>query len=411
MSIISQVKKKAIIATMIGNTLEFYDLALYGLMAPIIVSLFLPQFDIATGLILTFLIPILNIFVRPLGAFIIGRFGDKHGRKGALLFSIFGMALTTGIIGILPTYASIGIIAPLSFSLLRLLQGFFVAGEYNGGAIFVLEHSGEGKKGFLSGLYCMCTVIGVLLASLIATLVAYLPKEYWRVPYILGACTGIIGLYIRASVEETPKFKEYQYVKNIIPQDLYAKAKTSLAVVSTAGLASAMYLLPTLLMNSLLPLATKHSLPTIMTINTFTTGLHMVLLPFFGLLADKISIQRSIFIASVLIFLLSAPLIHLITFDSLALICVMKVIFTILSAWFLAPLHAYTYSLFHVSHRYSLISFAYAIGSQIGGLMVPLCLWTWKNYHIIDTIYIALMVFSLLAAVSLYHARKTPRYN
>src|SRR5690606_12627572 len=121
--------------------LEYYDMSLYGLMAPLLISIFLPGVDKLDALILTFVMTPISIIVRPIGAVVIGRIGDIYGRKRALLISIGGMAAVTGMIGALPDYQSIGYLAPISFVIFRSLQGFFLAGEYNGAAIFSLEHS------------------------------------------------------------------------------------------------------------------------------------------------------------------------------------------------------------------------------------------------------------------------------
>lgn len=398
---IKKKKNNATIAAMIGNALEHYDMSLYGFMVPVLISIFLPSFDKINALILTFVFSPISIIVRPLGAITIGRIGDKYGRKAALITSIGGMALATGAIGLLPTYYNIGIWAPVLFLFLRSMQGFFVAGESCGGAVFVLEHT-ESKKGYLSGLYGSYAVVGMLAAALMATLVTYLPKEFWRVPYIIGSITGIIGFYIRSNVAETPSFLKYQDVKPIKTIELIKKYKSILVAVGVSGLFSALYLLPSYLMISLLPLITSFKLPTIMTINMATTILYMVTLPLFGKLADKIGITRSMLFASITVMILAYPLISLISYDNLYCIIMMKSCFALLTAWLCSPFYAWMHNLFHTKERYTAISLSFSIGGQLGGFMVPLTLWLWKNTESFASIYGILIFWGAISAISLF---------
>lgn len=391
------------IAAMIGNALEHYDMSLYGFMVPILVSVFLPEIDKLNALILTFIFTPISIIVRPLGAILIGRIGDKYGRKYALIISIGGMAIATGVIGLLPSYYIIGIWAPILFLFLRSLQGFFIAGESCGGAVFVLE-SNDKAKGYLSGLYGSYAVVGMLMAALVTNITTYLPQEFWRIPYLLGSVTGIIGFYMRRHVEETPKFLKNKNIESVSLKTILSKYKLLLIAVAISGLHSALYLLPVYLMNSLLPLITPFGLSTIMSINTATTILYMITLPIFGKLADKISITKSMFYAAMSLIILAYPLILLISYNSLPAIIIMKVIFSLLTSWFCAPFYAYMHSLFHTKIRYTSISLSYSIGGQLGGSMVPLTLWLWKQTQSLAAIYWILIFWGIVASIALIYS-------
>jgi len=404
MDSIKKSKRNATVAAMIGNALEHYDMSLYGFMVPLLIAIFLPGVDKLNALILTFVFSPISIIVRPIGAITIGRLGDKYGRKFALIISIGGMAFATGAIGLLPTYASIGIWAPILFLFLRSLQGFFIAGESCGGAVFVLEHTEE-KKGYLSGLYCSYAVVGMLAAALMATITTYLPEKFWRVPYLLGSVTGIIGFYLRTNVTETPKFLKYQNVKPLETTGAIKKYKPILLGIGVSGLFSALYLLPAYLMNSLLPLITSYKLPTIMSINTGTTILYMITLPLFGKLADKISITKSMIGASIAVMLLAYPLISLISYDNIWCIILMKSCFALLTAWFCAPFYAWMHGLFHTKERYTSISLSHSIGGQLGGFMVPLALWLWKHTESLAAIYGILIFWAIISIISLRYSR------
>jgi len=411
MRIIKKTHNKSTIAAMIGTALEHYDASLYGFMAPLLVSIFLPTFDPLNALIISFILTPISIIVRPLGALAIGYIGDKYGRKFGLIVSMSGMAAVTGSIGLLPTYSSIGFAAPILFIVMRSLQGFFMAGEYNGAAIFVLEHHENNNKGFMSGLYCMYTVVGMLAATLVVTIISYLPQEYWRIPYLIGAMGGIVGLYMRRYIHETPVFLKCKYVEDISLKTILRKYRLLLISIGVSALFSAIYVLPTLLMNSLLPIVTGFKLSTIMAINTVATVLYMITVPMFGKLADRISINKSMSIAAAVILVLSYPLINLIYYKNLFYIIAMKMSFALMIAWFCAPFHAWIQSLFHTKERYTAISFSYSIGAQLGGFMVPVSLYMWKKTESLSAIYLILIFWAVISIVALYFERGLEKHE
>lgn len=400
----------ATVAAMIGNALEHYDMSLYGFMVPILISIFIPQVETLNALILTFVFTPISIIVRPIGALTIGRIGDIYGRKTALTVSIGGMAVVTGAIGLLPTYNSIGIWAPILFLIFRSAQGFFIAGESCGGAVFVLEHS-ESRKGYLSGLYGSYAVVGMLSAAVIATITAIFPEKFWRIPYLIGSLTGIIGFYIRTNIAETPSFLKYKNVKPVRKREVLKEYKSLLAGMGVSALHSALYLLPAYLMNSLLPLITPFKLPVIMSINTASTILYMVALPFFGKLADKISMTNSMIMASLATMLLAYPLISLIAFHNLYLLVIMKFAFAILTAWFCAPFYAWMHGLFHTKQRYTSISLSHSLGGQLGGFMVPVAIWLWKHTESLASIYGILIFWSAVSILSLLGSKLLKRHE
>jgi MHS family proline/betaine transporter-like MFS transporter len=389
------------VAAMIGTALEYYDMSLYGFMTPILVSVFLPEMSKINAIILTFISLPIGILIRPIGALVIGAIGDKHGRKKGLVVGITGMACVTGLTGLLPTYNDIGIMAPIGMLLCRIMQGFFVAGEYNGGAIFVLEHTNQGNKGLLSGLYCAYTVSGILAASGITTLISKLPIEYWRLPYILGFITGLIGLYIRKYVSETPEFIIYKDTPAINTNTIIKNYKPLLQAITVSGFFGALYNFHTVLLISFLPMVTSFTTSVVMLINFCTTLIYMLLLPVFGHLADKITFQHSMRYAASTVVVCALPLVFLIQLNDIAYIILLKVIFAILTAWFVAPFHAWIQSLFSVKMRYTAVSVSYSIGSQLGGMIPALSLWLWKYSNSLLSIALPLLLWAVLAFFAL----------
>lgn len=395
----NKINKKSYAVSMVGTALEYYDMSLYGFMAPILVSIFLPTVDPLNALIITFLLYPIGLISRPFGAILIGRIGDKFGRKKALTIGIFGMAAATGIIGLLPTYKEIGIAAPILFTACRVMQSFFVAGEYNGGAIYILEHAEAKKKGHISGLYCAYTVSGILAASAVCTAVTYLPEGYWRLPYLFGFVTGIFGFYIRMHAQESPEFIKYSGATQIDVKLLRNHMKKIFCAIGMAAFFGALYTMPALLMTSIVPLITKLSAQNVMEINTITLFIYMCMLPVSGLVADKIGFNRSMTMAAIATAVLTIPLIQLLSKGSIYDVFQAKAIFAVLSAWFIGPFHALVQSLFKINHRYRLISLTYSIGAQIGGAMPGISLWLWKETG--NTMYIGLVliIWAIIGAI------------
>src|SRR5450631_3072181 len=201
----------------LGGALEFYDFVIYVFLAPVIGRLFFPP-DIPDWLrqVQTFGIFAAGYLARPLGGIVMAHFGDLLGRKRMFMLSIFLMAVPTLAIGLLPTYAVIGIWAPLLLLVLRVLQGAAIGGEVPGAWVFVSEHVPPRHVGFACGTLTAGLTGGILLGSLVATTInkLYAPAELltqgWRVPFIIGGMFGLLAAWLRRWLHETPVFKEMQ---------------------------------------------------------------------------------------------------------------------------------------------------------------------------------------------------------
>jgi MHS family proline/betaine transporter-like MFS transporter len=204
--------RRAVRAAVIGNVLEWYDFSVYAFVAVIIARKFFPQGDEVTGLLSTFLAYGLGFLARPLGGIILGRVGDTHGRKTALLITIALMAVGTVLVGILPTYAAIGVAAPLLLVLARLMQGFSAGGEWGSSTAYIVEWAPTGKRGFYGSFQQMSVVAGLLLGSAVAALfnTIFTPEQMdswgWRIPFLLGGILGPVGMWMRRTIDETPAY-------------------------------------------------------------------------------------------------------------------------------------------------------------------------------------------------------------
>ncbi len=207
-------RRKVVITGMLGNGLEWYDYALYGHMSLVFSKLFFPSEDASFSLILTFLTFAVGFISRPLGAVIFGRIGDKYGRKRALTASMILMAIPTGCIGLLPTYAAIGVAAPILLLLIRVLQGLSLGGAFSGSMSYVVEHADPKHRAITGSVTMLSLVAGFLMGSLVSTLVATaLPEEDfmswgWRLPFFVGVLIGVVGYWLRNHGDESPVYKE-----------------------------------------------------------------------------------------------------------------------------------------------------------------------------------------------------------
>lgn len=371
-------------SVLLGNLFEHYDAALFSLLSPFLASLFFSDQEPVTALISTYCLIPLGMIARPLGSLVFGYIGDKHGRKEALMLSLLGMALITGTMGFLPTYHQVGILAPILLSISRLFQNFFSAGETMGGAIYLMENSSESQKNFVSSLYSASTIAGILLASGgISLLCAFnLLEGYWRMLYFSGCLTAIFATYFRSNTllkSIVMNFPANIPVKSIF-KSCWDERRALVAIAITSGFSYASYTLSLVLLNGFAPLVSSVSQAEMMHLNTFLLGLDFLLLPCFGLLANRFSREKMMIMAGVLALISSSPLFYLLQGASLLTVILIRVFFVLIGVWFSAPLHAWLQSLLPTSQRYTLISLGYALGSQLlGSPSAAVSLWLFQK--------------------------------
>jgi MFS family permease len=207
--------KKAAASGWIGSALEYYDFFIYATAASLIFpQIFFPSTDPKIAIVASLATYGVGYVARPIGAFVLGHFGDTHGRKQVLLMCMFLMGFSTMAVGLLPTYEQAGMLAPVLLVVLRLIQGFAVAGEISGASSMILEHAPFGRRGFFSSFTLQGVQAGqILAAAVFLPLAHYLPAaEFntwgWRVPFLLSFLVIVAGYIIRRKVDETPAFAE-----------------------------------------------------------------------------------------------------------------------------------------------------------------------------------------------------------
>ncbi|MFJ7248658.1 MFS transporter [Kitasatospora sp. NPDC098652] len=206
---------RVVAASLIGTTIEWYDYFLYGTAAALVFGkLFFPNTDPLTGTLLSFLTYAIGFAARPVGALVFGHFGDRVGRKRLLVLSLLLMGGSTTAIGLLPTYDSVGVAAPVLLTALRLVQGFALGGEWGGAVLLVSEHGDRRRRGFWASWPQGGAPAGNLLAAGVLSLMTAVQSESaflawgWRVPFLLSAVLVGVGLWIRLAVEESPLFRQ-----------------------------------------------------------------------------------------------------------------------------------------------------------------------------------------------------------
>lgn len=387
---------------MIGNILEHYDNALFGLLAPFLAPLFFEKSDPLTGLILTYCMLPLGILMRPLGSIFFGWIGDLFGCTRALCCSLFGMAIATVAMGCLPVYAEVGYFAPLFLALGRILQNFCAAGESVGGAIYILERTDRPKKNLMSGIYDASSVAGILLASAMVTLFSYqgIIFDKWRVLFWIGGVVAISGILFRLKASEG---EEYIHAKKLPRGNLISLIKEHraalIAIICVAGFSHTTFFLAFTLMNGFVPLITSLSKTQVMGANTLLLFVDMLFLPMFATLASRIGREKMMLAAAGTSMFCAIPLFCCLKGASLLVVILIRFVIMGLGVAFSSTYHSWSQDRVPSEARYTILSLGYALGSQvIGAPTVALCLWLYKETGWFGAPALYLMVTAALAA-------------
>ena len=392
-----------LLSACLGNLFEHYDTALFGFLSPFLAPLIFPEKEPITALILTYAMIPLGMLARPLGSLVFGYIGDTRGRKHALFISLAGMAIVSAGIAFSPTYVQAGILAPIFFCIGRLLQNFLAAGESMGGAIFLLENTSEKKHDLLSSLYNASTIAGILLASA----GVFLFSHGWRILYLFGCITALFGCIVRSKLPPSHTPLKFAQTLPHLAKVFWTYRKPLLLIAITSGFAYANYSIALVLMNGYIPLISSITKKQMMSINTLLLVLDFCALPFFGYLASKISREKLMLAAALSVVLCAIPLFTLLQGATLFILIAIRILFVLFGVAFFAPFHAWAQQLIPPAHRYAVISFGYALGSQaLGGPTAAISLWCFKNTHIVSS---AAWYWAALALASIIVLKPRPQ--
>jgi len=373
---------KAVLAGSVGNALEWFDYGLYGYFAAIISSQFFPSKDPVTALMLTFIVFGVGFVMRPIGGLIFGHYADKVGRRNALTWTVILMGISTFAIGCLPTYAQVGILAPVLLAVCRLLQGVSTGGEWGSCMSFLAEYATPHNRGFIVSWSQFSIAVGLLLGSGSGALLSSLlsPEAMnawgWRLPFWSGMLIAMYGFYVRRKVDETPVFKQCEENHTLAQTPLMDVLKNyrretilsfGIVIGWTISYWIIMAYMPTYISKVL-----KFPLAVGLSYNTFLIIVFMIAIPFTGILADKVG-RKPVMIGAALGFIiLGYPLFYVLstTQNPVVLLSVMAVL-AILEALVCGGATVAMTEIFPTNVRCSAIAIGYNIAVACFGGTAP----------------------------------------
>lgn len=373
---------KIALASFIGAMLEWYDFFLFGTASALIFApLFFPSTNKEIGTALSFATFGVGFVARPLGGVFFGHMGDRLGRKVTLILTMLIIGIGTFLIGLMPTYASIGVWSPIGLIILRLAQGFGLGGEYGGAALLTIEHAEPERRGFWGSLPQASGAAGLLVGTGVFTLMTYLPKGQfmswgWRVPFLLSVVMLVVGVFIRVSVLETPEFEKTVRTQAVarLPFLALLKQHPLNTVYATCARLIECVVFNVIMVYGLNYVTHVVGVPQSVPLTgiIISSVVAIPLFPLLGLLADRWG-RREIYIAgSVLAFLLAFPVFMLFnTGSSVAVVLAIVVMGGIVTSVLYSVETTFFSEIFHANVRYTGLSVAYQFSAIIGGF-VPL---------------------------------------
>ena len=400
--------KKKVTGAFLGTIVEYYDYSLYGFSAGIIAEKFFPGVDKVSSLMYVFGIYALSYLAKPIGSVFFSKIGDKYGRRFSLKITMVGIAIPTLIIGILPEYNSIGVLTTQILVLCRFFQGFFVAGEYDGAAIYVIEHIGEKYHYTASSLTRSAGVVGLLLGIASTNLFnsSLFPQWAWRVPFILSLPLALITLYYRKFLEETPVFIESQAQKieffSILPFIKKQWFVLCLVIILSGGF-GVTYQVTVIFMKQYLPLVIPNASNIMSALSVMIVIGFGISMPIAGLLADRFGRNIVVKFSLLLTLIACILLIMAINYQLLNLALISCMLLAVSVAPFNALAHGVIIKAFRVNERYRGVSIGHTTGSLLmSGTANYVCLYFMKNFNLnlFPVVYI-----SFFAVVSYFAIR------
>ena len=412
--------RRVVAASMIGTTIEWYDFLLYGSAAALVFNkLFFPSFDPFVGTLLAFATYAVGFVARPLGGIVFGHFGDRIGRKKLLMLSLVMMGLATVLIGLLPTYAAIGIWAPVGLIVLRLVQGFAVGGEWGGAVLMAAEHGDARRRGFWASWPQAGVAAGSLLsAGMLAIMAAAMSDaEFldwgWRVPFILSAVLVAVGFYIRNRVSESPMFQaaleEAEELPKLPAMDVIRERP--LAVLLGSGLRVgeniSYYILTVFSLTYLVDVAAE-SRELALEALLIGAAVQFFAIPLLARLSDKIGRRPVYAIGGLGLAAFIFLVFPMLASGAPAQIIAALVVGLVLHAAMYGPQAAFITELFPTRIRYSGVSIAYQLSSIFAGSLAPIiALWLYKESGSATPVAIYVAIACAISGISALLAKET----
>ncbi len=371
--------RKVVISGMIGNALEWYDYALYAQFSVIIGSTFFPESSYTK--IWTFAVFAAGFVVRPLGGILFGQIGDRFGRRIALVIGILMMAIPTAGIGLLPSYESIGILAPIILILIRLAQGFSLGGEFSGCIAYIVEHSPPKSRGLAGSSTFVSMCLGMMLGLIVANLFRYLLSQEalvawgWRVPFIMGLGIGLVGLYIRTHLSESPIYKAAKANGALSPTPLRETVKNYwrevlMAVIIYINVTAPFYTTTVFIKEYMINLGYENTQGVF--ISSVILAVLIITFPISAYASDRIGRKPILIWSSVALVVSIYPIFLALHTMNYGIAILSQVIFSAIVGAYMGPVPTLLVELFPTKVRFTGVAISYNLSAAIFGGTAPM---------------------------------------
>lgn len=410
-------KLQNFIASSLGNIIEWLDFGLFVYLAPIIGEQFFPIHSAGSAAIAAFGVFAAGFICRPVGGILFGHLGDRIGRAKALRWSILALTFTTLLVGILPSYHAVGLLAPALFTLLRVLQGLSVGGEYSGIAVYLAESAPADRRGFFTSFAAIGANMGFLLATVFTIILhkfllhAGVGRWVWRIPFLLGGMLGFIILYFRLKLSETPVYQQLQATKQVERKPLLTALchypSRLFMILGLTCMGSSFYFVFFGYMPNYLAQHRDMPLSAALSVQAVLLIVMMCLIPLAGWCGDRWGRRRLLIMAAVGMLILTLPCLYLLQSGIILGLCIA----TLLSAMEQGNTLITAVENCPSQIRYSAVSFSYNLGNAIFGGTAPLIasVLTQKMGYLAPGIYLILTACFGLGAI--IHLRSKPVFE
>lgn len=372
--------RRVALSSLLGTAIEYYDFLVYGTMSALVFGIvFFPDSNPAVATIAAFGTLAAGYVARPVGGILFGHFGDRLGRKSMLVLTMLLMGVASFLIGLLPTYAAIGVAAPVLLVTLRIIQGIAIGGEWGGATLMVTEHAEAHRRGFWNGVMQMGSPIGSLLSVAVVTAITLLPDDDflswgWRLPFLISVLLLAIGIYVRLSITESPVFEAARHrpARSSMPFVEVLKRPRTLVLATAVGIGP--FALTALISTYMISYATAigYHRTDVMTALIFTSVTGLIAIPAFSALSDRVG-RRSVMVAGALgIIVYAWPFYALVDTRSQAWLTIAMMLAQLVQSMMYAPLGALFSEMFGTTVRYTGASMGYQFAALLGAGFTPL---------------------------------------
>lgn len=399
--------RKILIASLTGSVIEWFDFFLYGTVAALVFNqIFFVSDDPAIGLILSYASFALTFFIRPFGGVLFSHIGDRIGRKKTLVLTLSLMGIATMAIGLLPSYHTIGIWAPILLIFFRLLQGIGIGGEWGGALLLAVEYAPKEKRGFFGSVPQVGIPIGMVLGTLVLSLMTLLPDEQflewgWRIPFILSALLVVLGLWIRNGIDETPAFKAVQKEGKVPKMPIidtlrYHWREVLIAIGAKFVETAPFYIFSTFIV-SYATLNLGFSKTTTLTAVMVASVITSILIPIMGAFSDRVGRKKLYVVGTIVMILYMFPYFWMVNQGSVLLLVIATILgLGVIWAPITAVLGTFFSEIFAPEIRYTGVTLGYQIGAALAGGTAPLIAVTFLSYF--DS-YVPIAIYIMLTGV------------